>query len=405
MRVWCGVDLGSRHSRVSVVDGAGRQLENFLISNDAAGVALIAANLRAHTRAPRREITIALEDRSGLIPCELLRLGYRVVPIHPVAVARYRSSLATSGTKSDRYDALVLANLIRLEKELHRPLPHDSDLVSAIRTLTRAHQEQVWMRVGIQSQIYGLLILYHPGVMDACRDLVSPEARAVLELAPTPAAALRLRPATVERALVAAGRKRGAAARAADICAALRHGQLRQSPLTEAAMGRQALTLLQGMNEAIARAQQLEDELKDLYKQHRFWPVFTSFPGLSGVLGARILGEFGDDPTRFRRPSAIQALAGTRPITKQSGGQLLVQRRLRYNRRLGNAVVLWMMPLRNSAPEARAYYQRRRERGERHGTAVRNLANKYLAFLAACVRTDSLYDADRAAASLSGCDN
>ena len=59
-----------------------------------------------------------------------------------------------------------------------------------------------------------------------------------------------------------------------------------------------------------------------------------------------------------------------------------------------------MLPLRNSAPEAKTYYQRRREQGDKHGTAVRNMANKYLAFLAACVRTDSLYDGARADASL-----
>lgn len=165
-------------------------------------------------------------------------------------------------------------------------------------------------------------------------------------------------------------------------------------------MGRQAIALLEAMNQTIQRAQQLEDEVQDLYKQHALWPTYTSFPGLNGVLGARILGEFGDDPSRYHRPNALQALAGTRPITQQSGGQLLVQRRMRYNRRLGNAVDLWMLPLRNCSPAAKAYYQKRRERGERHGTAVRNLANKYLAFLCACVRSESPYDEERAALSL-----
>lgn len=400
MRVWCGVDLGNRRSRVSIVDDTGKQLQNFAITADKDGIAHLAERLRLHTRLPRREISIALEDRSGLIPSELLRRGYRVVPIHPVAVARYRNSLSTSGTKSDRYDALVLANLIRVEHGLHRPLAQDSDQVVALRTLTRAHQEQIWARVGIQSQLYGVLSLYHPGVVEAVGDLAAAEARAVLELALTPLAARKLRPPAVAQALTAAGRKRSAATRAAEICAILNRSHLRQPPLTEMAMGRQAASLLQALNEAMARTRQLEDELKDLYKQHPLWPIYTSFPGLSGVVGARILGEFGDDPARYRRPNAFQALAGTRPITKQSGGQLAVQRRVRYNRRLGQAVVLWMMPLRNSAPEAKVYYQRRRDRGDKHGTAVRNLANKYLAFLAACVRTDTLYDGERASASL-----
>jgi len=404
MQVWCGIDLGGRRHRVSIIDDAGRQLENFAIGSDRGSIALLSQKLRARSHQPRRDITIALEDRSGLLPGELLRLGYRVVAIHPIAVARYRSSLTLGGAKSDRYDALVLANLIRLETELHRPLAHDSDLVAALRTLTRAHQEQVWRRVAVQCQLLDVLKLYYPGFVQAWPNLATPEARILFELAPTPAAARTLRPSTVEKAFRNLGRKRAVDALAEETCSAMKQSHLRRPSLTEAAMGRQAATLMQALTETLNRANQLEEEVKDLYKQHPLWPVFTSFPGLSGVLGARILGEFGDDCERFRRPDALQALAGTRPITKQSGDMLVVRRRMRYNRRLGTAVDHWMMPLRNCAPEAKAYYQARRDRGERHGTAQRNMANKYLAFLAACVRTDSAYDSVKAAASLNRAD-
>ncbi|QKV97179.1 transposase [Streptomyces sp. NA02950] len=48
-----------------------------------------------------------------------------------------------SRKKSDRQDAVVLANILRTDAELHRPLPGDSDLVRAIAVLARAQQDAV----------------------------------------------------------------------------------------------------------------------------------------------------------------------------------------------------------------------------------------------------------------------
>jgi Transposase len=49
-----------------------------------------------------------------------------------------------SGAKSDRVDALVLANLLRTDRDRHRRLPDDSHEVEAIAVLARAHQDAIW---------------------------------------------------------------------------------------------------------------------------------------------------------------------------------------------------------------------------------------------------------------------
>ena len=43
-----------------------------------------------------------------------------------------------------------------------------------------------------------------------------------------------------------------------------------------------------------------------------------SQPGLGHVLGARVLGEFGDDPARYRDQTR-RNYAGTSPLTRASG--------------------------------------------------------------------------------------
>jgi hypothetical protein len=54
--------------------------------------------------------------------------------------------------------------------------------------------------------------------------------------------------------------------------------------------------------------------------------------------GARILGEFGDDPRRSTDAEARRNYAGTSPITRASGTRRLVLVRYARNRRLADAV-------------------------------------------------------------------
>ena len=55
------------------------------------------------------------------------------------------------------------------------------------------------------------------------------------------------------------------------------------------------------------------------------------------TLGARVLGEFGDDPNRYADAKSRKNYAGTSPITKASGKHRVVLARYARNRRLADA--------------------------------------------------------------------
>ena len=57
-------------------------------------------------------------------------------------------------------------------------------------------------------------------------------------------------------------------------------------------------------------------------------------PGLGAILAARVLGEFGDDPYRYRDAKARKNYARTSPITRASGTKKVVLARYARNRRL-----------------------------------------------------------------------
>lgn len=53
---------------------------------------------------------------------------------------------STDSRAFDPGDALVPANILRMDMHAHRQLPNDSDLARAIAVLARAQQDVVWNR-------------------------------------------------------------------------------------------------------------------------------------------------------------------------------------------------------------------------------------------------------------------
>ena len=120
--------------------------------------------------------------------------------------------------------------------------------------------------------------------------------------------------------------------------------------------------------------------------------IYASQPGLGVILGARVLGEFGDDPHRFANAKARKNYAGTSPITRASGTKRIVAARYARNDRLGDAVQQWAFSALRGSPGARAYYNTMRARKIGHQAALRQLANRLVGILHGCLKTRTLYD-------------
>jgi len=141
-----------------------------------------------------------------------------------------------------------------------------------------------------------------------------------------------------------------------------------------------------------AEVEQLGQVVADHFGRHRDAEHYLSQPGLGVVLGARILGEFGDDPHRFTDAKARKNYAGTSPITRASGTRKVVLACYARNRRLGDAVHQWAFCSLKGSPGARAYYDTLRARGTGHQAALRQLGNRLVGILHGCLKTGAAYD-------------
>ena len=142
--------------------------------------------------------------------------------------------------------------------------------------------------------------------------------------------------------------------------------------------------------------EQLTSQLQRHFDQHPDAEIVRSLPGLGVILGARVVAEFGDDPTRYGNPKARKSYAGTAPITRASGKRRVVAARLARNRRLADACYRWAFSALQTSPGARGYYDRCRAAGKTHSQALRALANRLVGILHGCLRHRSRYDESRA---------
>jgi hypothetical protein len=216
----------------------------------------------------------------------------------------------------------------------------------------------------------------------------------VLELlgrAPDPDRAARLSRSQIAAALRRANR-RDVDAKAIEVQQRLRASQLRQPAAVQAAFAAIVTTQVRLLAALNAEVDQLGQVVADHFGRHREADRYLSQPGLGVVLGARILGEFGDDPHRFVDAKARKNYAGTSPITRASGTRTVVLARYARNRRLGDTVHQWAFCAMKGSPGARVYYDAMRARGTGHHAALRQLGNRLVGILHGCLKTNTAYN-------------
>jgi hypothetical protein len=176
-----------------------------------------------------------------------------------------------------------------------------------------------------------------------------------------------------------------------------RFAQLQQpypeaSPETVLVYQEEAIILARGLLQIVQAKQQTLSELEALFGQHPDREIFASLPGLGSFLAPALLAKFGDDRGRFPTAASVQALAGTCPVTDQSGKRRLVKFRKACDRDFRWIVQQWAFNSLNTSVWANAYWQRVRSQSGSNNHAYRCLGNRWLAIAWKLWQTGQTYD-------------
>jgi hypothetical protein len=236
---------------------------------------------------------------------------------------------------------------------------------------------------------------YFPAALEAFGDLDAPDALELLGKAPDPARAARLTRAQVSAALKRA-RRRSIPDKATAILAALRGEHLAQPDAVAAAYAATVRSLIAVIITLNEQVRVLQEQVEADFGRHPDAEIYRSQPGIGAIAGARVLGEFGDDPHRYRDGKARKNYAATSPVTRASGKKKVVTARFVRNSRLVGALNSQAMSALTGSPGARAFYDELRARGIEHNDALRRIANRLVGILHGCLKTRTLCNEETA---------
>jgi transposase len=393
MRLFVGDDWAEDHHDVELMDEAGRVLARKRLPEGVAGMARLHALIgqQLGDDADDAEVVIGTETDRGPWVAALVAAGYTVYGVNPLQASRYRERHGVSGAKSDTGDAHMLTDMVRTDSHQLRAVAGDSPDAGAVKVVARTHKTLIWERTRQVQRLRHQLREYFPAALAAFEDLDAPDALELLGKAPDPARAARLTRAQVSAALKRA-RRRDIPGKATAILAALRSEQLGQPPAVTAAYAVTARSLIAVITTLNEQVKVLEEQVRAHFGRHPDAEIYLSQPGIGPVLGARVLGEFGDDPGRYASGKARKNYAATSPITRASGKKKVVAARFIRNDRLTDALMAQALSAISASPGARALYDAERDRGAEHNPALRKLANRLVGILHGCLKTRTPYD-------------
>src|ERR1700737_2742659 len=392
--VFVGIDWAEKQHDVELISESGQRLRSLRISHGVQGLTKLQETISEFASESSQGV-VGIESDHGLLVNVVVGSGYPVYPVNPKVAARYRDRQSPGGSKSDARDAEMLANLVRTDRHRHRPLAGDSDHGLEIRARARAHLRAVRVMLRMRNQLRSLLLEFYPAVLPLLAEDDIRDALAILSVAPNPLLGRGLSRSKIESTLRRHGRQRNLETRAIKIQELLRGPQLElNQPRLVSAHSDETASLVRRLLQARQEVALLEEQLGPTFRDHPDADIYLSFPGLADVLGARVLGESGDDPARYLDARSRRNYAGNSPVTRASGKKREVRRRVVRNRRLADATFCWAQSAINVSPGARQLYERLRARGKHHNEALRVVANKLVGILHACLRDRRLYDPD-----------
>ncbi|MFI5765635.1 IS110 family transposase [Streptomyces sp. NPDC051563] len=390
-----GDDWAEDHHDVEVQDETGRKLAAANLPEGVAGIAKLHELVARHGGGDLdpADVVVGIETDRGSWVQALVASGYQVFAINPRQVNRFKERYGSSGAKSDKGDAHALADMVRIDRDQLRPVAGDSEQAQAVKVVARAHQTLIWERTRTFQRLRTTLREYFPAALNAYADLAltSTDALELLVKAPTPATAARLTHTQIA-AVLTRHRRHNRDAKAATIQSALRERQLGLPEPVTAAYAAAAIAharLIIALNEQIAA---LEVQVRAHFLAHPDAEIYLSMPGIGEIVGARVLAEFGDDPTRYAGAKARKNYAGTSPITRASGKSHTVQARYIRNNRLADALQTQAFCALRASPGARGYYGKQRAREAGYNPALRQLGNRRVGILHGCLKTRTRYD-------------
>jgi transposase len=389
-RYYLGVDWGDDFHKLWGVDPEGKQVAEMKIEQNPKSMSDFGRWLNER-KAEGTELWAAIEKPHGRIVDFMLDHGVVVYPMNPKAVDRARDRFRMSRSKSDPFDAYVLAEVLRTDHPHLRPLQPNSEQAQELKMLTRDHYRLVRQKSRLLNQIEVTLKEYYPRPLEVFSDLQSNIALDFLEQYPTSRALSDLRQRKWNR--FAQRDHHLSEQRCNEIWQKLSQPQLAIPEHVVRAKAQLLVALVVQLKALLPAVRSYEEKIEDFFALMPAAKLTKTLPGgKSGTTVPMLWAELGDASNRWQSWRHLQAEAGGVPVTKESGKSRVVEFRFACNKLLRYAVYWFSFNSLKRCEWAKKYYRDQRAKGHTHGQALRALGAKWLKIIFIMWRDHKPYD-------------
>ncbi len=297
--VYTGIDWSDQAHDFCILDEAGQKLETFRIAHGENGFE--SAHRRIARHAGPDDVRVAIETKDSLLVDFLCELGYTLYFLNPKQTDRFRDRHRMSHSRSDGFDAYVLADAVRTDPHKFNALsPLDGPSLE-LRVLTRAREKLIGRKVAIHNELTADLKRYFPAALKILGGVDNQEAISFLLEYPTCEQARTLSVARIASIL---SKKGGVSEKTAQKHAQKAHALLEEPQMTPSAEVARAYplavkSLLRQMHNVLEELAALEQEIATSYLDHPNHQLIDAIPGFAKVTGPTASSEIGAELARF----------------------------------------------------------------------------------------------------------
>jgi len=389
-RYYIGVDWGDRLHQVYVGDDEGKKVREMKVQESPEGLAEIGRWLDER-RAEGIELWAAIEKPAGRIVDFLLDHGVEVYPVNPKAVDRVRDRYRMSDSKSDAFDAYVLAEFLRTDQAHLKVLRPNSEKAQELKMLSRDQRRVGRHKSRLLHQLTTTLKEYYARPLEVFDDIETEVALDFLTRYPTPAHLSALKRKEFNR--FATKQHHLSKQRCEELWEKLKKPQLAVPEHVVRAKAQLVEVLIEQLRAAIKAVKIYNHKVESFFASSPAAQFAKTLPGgKSGTLVAAIWAELGDAQGRWESSRHLQAEAGAVPVTKASGKSRVVHFRFACNKHLRHTMYWFSFVSVNHSEWAKLYYRGHRDKGHSHHQALRALGAKWLKIIFVMWRDQKPYD-------------
>lgn len=393
MSVYLGIDWSEKKHDLCFQNEVGEVLLTQVIEHTPKGFLQI-EKARQRLGIEISECVVGIETAHNVLIDYLLERGYTQLYVLPPNVVKSAQSIdRQSGAKSDTRDAQLIAKLLRTNRDQYHAWVPDSLLTRNLRakiSLMGFINKDIW-RLG--NRLRSALVRYYPTMLELFPTLDSQISLNWIQTYPTPAAAQALDLTTFQKFMRSNHHTHPKLW--AKYYARLQEPQVMASPDTVAIFAPEAQSLAEHMLELVKERSELLKLVSQMFAQHPDAFIYQSLPAAGDYLEPALLAMLGDDRQRFPTQASLQAVAGTCPVTKQSGKTRIVTFRYACDHQFRQIVQQWAKLSIDQSPWAANYYQAVRPHCASENEAYRKLANRWLEVLWRLWQDRLTYDEQR----------